>query len=90
MVKDNGSLDTRIEAANCPQAPTDVEPFGKHWWVIPMAGARPVGRCKFCGEERAFDNSCRDGQWDARIQHKRSMEQHISHAYTFSRQEEQA
>ncbi|KKL16273.1 hypothetical protein LCGC14_2497210, partial [marine sediment metagenome] len=42
----------RLELAKCPQSPTGV-----HHWMIPMLGAHPTGQCKFCGEERTFDNT---------------------------------
>ena len=47
----------RQSLAKCPQSPTKV-----HHWMIPMTGAHPVGQCKFCGEERQFDNSA--SRWD--------------------------
>ena len=47
----------RLELAKCPQSPTGV-----HHWMIPMLGAHPTGRCKFCGEERQFDNTA--ARWD--------------------------
>ncbi|KKN01339.1 hypothetical protein LCGC14_1128650 [marine sediment metagenome] len=47
----------RLEAAKCPQSPTKV-----HHWIIPMLGAQPIGRCRYCGEERMFNNT--GSRWD--------------------------
>lgn len=49
----------RLELAKCPQSPTGV-----HWWKIAMLGINPTGVCKFCSEERQFDNSHGSDKWD--------------------------
>ncbi|KKL47585.1 hypothetical protein LCGC14_2334040 [marine sediment metagenome] len=47
----------RLEQAKCPPSPTGV-----HHWMIPMLGAQPVGRCKYCGTDRTFNNT--GSRWD--------------------------
>ncbi|KKK67976.1 hypothetical protein LCGC14_2948700 [marine sediment metagenome] len=66
MAKDNGSPNTRIEAAKCPPSPS-----GKHHWMIPMIGLHPVGLCKYCGEDRTFHNNKAE-IWDYGERHKQA------------------
>ena len=47
----------RLELAKCPPSPTGV-----HHFMIPSLGANPVGLCKYCGEERVFNNT--SSRWD--------------------------
>ena len=48
----------RQALARCPQSPKK-----SHHWMIPMIGLHPVGRCKYCGEAREFENN-KSPQWD--------------------------
>lgn len=48
----------KLKQARCRQSPTR-----RHWWMIPMTGAHPIGCCKYCGREREFDNTAGDGRW---------------------------
>ena len=50
---------SRLEQAKCPKSP-----MGAHWWMIPLLGANPVGRCEFCGGERQFKGSSDFGWMD--------------------------
>ena len=70
----------KLERAKCAKSPT-----GAHWWMIPPIGAQPLGRCKFCGEEREFEGVYGAELWDRREQHERSMSQSIKFAATFGK-----
>jgi len=65
----------RLERAKCDQSPT-----GAHWWMIPTLGAHPLGKCKFCGNERPFKGSYGYEWIDFDESHRRTVAQALKDA----------
>ena len=68
----------RLELAKCPPSPTGV-----HHWLIPTLGAHPIGHCKFCSEERQFENTA--SRWDYGEKRKIAVRQDTVNTSTFDR-----
>lgn len=54
----------RLKQAKCNESPT-----GAHHWMIPGVGQHPLGRCKFCSEEKEFQGVYGSENWEAQRRH---------------------
>ncbi len=61
MVSKSAVKERKAEAT---VAPVEVGGCRHHWLIESPRGALSSGRCKLCGEERAFRNSANDYIWD--------------------------